>query len=270
MTIIRSVITAFAMFSKIPMPNINWEKQNMKYTLAALPLVGAVVGVLMWLCLCFPVFDKEFVAVILTVIPLIVTGGIHLDGFCDTVDALSSHTPPEKKREILKDPRAGAFAVIWVCVYLLLTYGIFTELLDACNFNLKWQYVEDEPFTFFKHYDYAFPMLCSLIAVPVMSRAAGAFAGSVFSSSKSGVMLETLRGSASNKSNVVCAVFAVLFFFAGAVFAPISAVFIVLCTLYVFFMSKKEFGGMSGDIAGFLISISELAGWAGLMLWLYS
>jgi adenosylcobinamide-GDP ribazoletransferase len=83
-------------------------------------------------------------------------------------------------------------------------------------------------------------------------------------------MLETLRGSTSNKSNVICAVFAVVFFVAGAVFAPISAVFIALCTLYVYFMSKKEFGGMSGDIAGFLISISELSGWAGLMLWLYS
>jgi adenosylcobinamide-GDP ribazoletransferase len=242
MTVLRSVITAFAMFTKIPMPHVNWEKQNMKYTLAALPLVGVVVGVLMWMWFKFSPFGVILTAVVFTLIPILITGGIHLDGFCDTVDALSSHAPPDKKREILKDPRAGAFAVIWVCVYLLLYFGIAAEL----------------------RLSYA------IIAIPVMSRAAGAFAGSVFQSSKSGVMLQTLRGSASNKSNVICAVCAVVFFVAGAVFAPISAVFIALCTLYVFFMSRKEFGGMSGDIAGFLISISELAGWAGLMLWLYS
>ena len=51
-----------------------------------------------------------------TLLPVVVTGGIHLDGFGDTLDALASHAEPERKREILKDPRAGIFAVIGRCV----------------------------------------------------------------------------------------------------------------------------------------------------------
>ena len=35
-------------------------------------------------------------AAVAALLPLFVTGGIHLDGFCDTVDALSSHQTREK------------------------------------------------------------------------------------------------------------------------------------------------------------------------------
>lgn len=49
--------------------------------------------------------------------PVWVTGGIHLDGYADTCDALASYGDREKKLEILKDPHCGAFAVIRLCSY---------------------------------------------------------------------------------------------------------------------------------------------------------
>ena len=52
-------------------------------------------------------------------IPVWITGGIHLDGYADTCDALSSYGDREKKLEILKDPHCGAFAVIRLCSYFL-------------------------------------------------------------------------------------------------------------------------------------------------------
>ena len=53
------------------------------------------------------------------VLPVLVTGGIHLDGFCDTADALASHQDTEKKLQILKDPHMGAFAAIWLGCYFI-------------------------------------------------------------------------------------------------------------------------------------------------------
>ena len=47
----------------------------------------------------------------MTAIPLLITGGIHLDGFCDVCDALASHQSRERKLEIMADPHVGAFAV---------------------------------------------------------------------------------------------------------------------------------------------------------------
>ena len=44
MNALRSIAMAFAMFSRIPMPRIEWKKENMRYMLCALPLVGAALG----------------------------------------------------------------------------------------------------------------------------------------------------------------------------------------------------------------------------------
>ena len=41
-----------------------------------------------------------------------VTGGFHIDGFMDTMDAFHSYKPREEKLAILKDSHIGAFAVI--------------------------------------------------------------------------------------------------------------------------------------------------------------
>ena len=62
-----------------------------------------------------------------TALPVLITGGIHLDGFCDTLDALGSRQPQERKLEILKDSNSGAFAVIGCGLYFLLTFVFWME-----------------------------------------------------------------------------------------------------------------------------------------------
>ena len=90
---------AFAMFSKIPMPQADWSEENMRYMLCFFPFVGAAVGVVMlgveWLCRYFGM-SNGFIAVALVLVPVIVTGGIHVDGLLDTSDALSSWRDREK------------------------------------------------------------------------------------------------------------------------------------------------------------------------------
>ena len=34
---------AFSMYSKIPMPQSEWSKENMRYVMCFLPLIGAVI-----------------------------------------------------------------------------------------------------------------------------------------------------------------------------------------------------------------------------------
>ena len=54
-----------------------------------------------------------------------------MDGFADTVDALSSCQTRERKLEILKDPHTGAFAVIGCCLYTI--YALDCELNLSAN-----------------------------------------------------------------------------------------------------------------------------------------
>ena len=49
-----SIVMTFSMFSSIPMPQIPWKQENMRYLLSFLPLVGVVpgAGLLLWDWVC--------------------------------------------------------------------------------------------------------------------------------------------------------------------------------------------------------------------------
>jgi len=130
----NSFLIAFAMFSKIPVPRADWDRENMRYMMCFFPGIGAVIG--LFICgygrfCALADFSGAMRSAGFVLIPVLVTGGIHLDGFLDTVDALSSYQPKEKKLEILKDSHAGAFAVIMGCAYFVLAFGVWSEMEDA-------------------------------------------------------------------------------------------------------------------------------------------
>ena len=122
------------MYSKIPMPQFEWKDEDMRYALCFFPWVGAVIGVLWylwkWICARFGVGTLCY-TVVGTAIPILITGGFHVDGFLDTCDALHSYQPRERKLEILKDSHIGAFAVIMLALYGLIFLGGFSEITEC-------------------------------------------------------------------------------------------------------------------------------------------
>ncbi|MFQ7443766.1 MAG: adenosylcobinamide-GDP ribazoletransferase [Gemmiger formicilis] len=123
MTALQTIAVAFAMFSALPMPQFDWNEKNMRYALCAFPLVGAVCGALWCVCGVLPL-PAAARAAGFCLVPVWVTGGIHLDGYADTCDALSSYGDTAKKLEILKDPHCGAFAVIRLCSYFAAYFAL--------------------------------------------------------------------------------------------------------------------------------------------------
>ena len=89
----NSFKAAFAMFSKIPMPMVDWKKENIKYMMCFFPFVGTVIGILTWLAGgilgMHAALEPFFLAVILTVIPVFITGGIHVDGHIGCIKLLA-------------------------------------------------------------------------------------------------------------------------------------------------------------------------------------
>jgi adenosylcobinamide-GDP ribazoletransferase len=51
-------------------------------------------------------------SVVLVVLLLGLTGGLHADGLMDTCDAVFGHATPERRLEIMRDPRTGTFGVV--------------------------------------------------------------------------------------------------------------------------------------------------------------
>ena len=100
----RSLCVAFSMYSKIPMPQVEWTKESMQYCICFFPAVGAVIGAatLLWNMLVGAKLSGSLLfTAVLILIPVLITGGIHLDGLLDTADALSSYKTKEEKLEIL-------------------------------------------------------------------------------------------------------------------------------------------------------------------------
>lgn len=127
MWVLETVAVAFGMYSALPVPRLDWNERNMRYALAAFPLIGAALGLAWWgVCALSAalVLPEILRGALLCVLPALVTGGIHLDGYADACDALASHASPERKQEILHDPHCGAFAAIRLCVYFVAYFAL--------------------------------------------------------------------------------------------------------------------------------------------------
>lgn len=242
MTVLRSVALAFAMFSRLPVPKADWNAQNMRYMMAGFPLVGAVVGLLLfgWAAVCrWLNLGAVLTACGLTLIPIAVTGGIHLDGFCDTVDALASHAEPVRKREILKDPHMGVFAAIGLMSYLLLYFSFCHALVLSRR------------------------TLVLLLCAQVLSRVLSAFSVISLPCEDGAGTLHSFADAA-DKRTVFAVLIVILAACAAAVLAtsPAGGALMLLAAAGSFWrlmrVAAKEFGGMRGDLAGWFLQLCEL------------
>ena len=240
MRVLRSLVIAFSTYSRIPMPQVEWSDENRKYTMCFFPLIGAVTGLLLWfwLLLCDRLALGGFLrGAVAALIPLLVTGGIHMDGFMDTSDALASWQPMERRLEILKDSHVGAFAVIGCAGYLLLCAGVFSEAAAQCG-----------------------PMF---MACYMISRALSALALAFLKSARPGGMMDAFARAAHRRMVAISAVVYALIcmglwlIFGGWV-ACICAAGAGVCFAYYRRMAYKNFGGVTGDLAGWFVQVTEL------------
>ena len=241
-------LIAFAMFSRIPVPRADWDKENMKYMICFFPGIGLVIGLL--ICgygkLCgLTDMGSLMRAAGYVLIPLLVTGGIHMDGFLDTVDALSSWQPKEKKLEILKDSHAGAFAVIMGCAYFILALGVWSEM--------------DEK------------VLPVLAAGYILSRALSGMALATFPCAHKKGSLGMFADAAQKRVLKIVLALWILVCAGGAFWWDWRYGLLLSGTAaavygYYYHMAMKAFGGTTGDIAGFFVQVCELAMGCTLML----
>ena len=231
------------MYSKIPVPQSEWTKENMRYVMCFLPIIGAVIGGLVygWALLASVlgiVGETSFYTAVMILIPVAVTGGIHLDGFLDTSDALSSWQTQEKRLEILKDSRAGAFAVLMGCCYFVLDFGVYSAL------DNRW--------------------LLQITCVNfVLSRALSGFAIVTFKMAKNTGLAATFSDGAQKKTVAVwmcvyMVVAAILMLWIHPVYGAVALVAAGLGFLYYRHMAYKNFGGITGDLAGWFLQVCEL------------
>lgn len=238
----RSLWIAVAMYSKLPAPRVDWDERGLSWALCWFPAVGAAIGALLWLWLRLcgllavgPVLRGAGALLL----PAAVSGGIHLDGFCDTADALGSHQSRERKLEILKDSHTGAFAIICCGLYLLVFFAAWCEAAPAGRAAL------------------------ALALGPAFSRSlSGLFAVTLPNARGTGLLATFTGPMDAVKARGVLAAWAVLT--GGAMVAADVRTGLAalagagLACVYYVVTARRQFGGVTGDLAGFFLQLCEL------------
>ena len=260
MNVWSSFLIAFSMYSRLPVPRTDWTKEHMRYVMCFFPLVGTVLGALflgVWKLCGLLGLGTALTAVLLTLLPVAVTGGIHMDGLMDTMDALSSWQPMEKKLEILKDSRAGAFAVLSCGCYLLLAFGVYAEIVEK-NRGMFQNFADSRA-------------LFVLAFGFTVSRALSGLSVLTFPCAKNSGLAASFSDAAVKRAGVGAMAAYLVCCLAGMLLldVPCALCMFVAAGISFFYykkMSQKEFGGITGDLAGFFLQICELAMTVGWLL----
>lgn len=239
--IINGFLTAISMYSIIPVKAIEWKNNTTKYMLCFLPLIGIIIAVFsaVWLIIAkFFNINALLYSAVALIIPILISGGTHTDGFIDMADAFFSYTNKKQRLVIMKDSHVGAFGVISFACILLLQLGLYSEIY------IKEKYII---------------MLVSF----VISRTFASISVISFKCAKN-EGLGKLFEKSSNKYIVF--IFSIIYFI--MIFVLLAYFFSFVFFLYIIFtmliwlyayncFCSINFGGVTGDTAGAFIVISE-------------
>ena len=233
----RDFITGLQFLTTIRLwPETEWSSERFGRSVRYFPLIGAVIGLVLTggYLLLAPWLPSHLLAALFIVGSIVLTGGLHCDGFMDTMDGLFSGRSPERMLEIMKDSRVGANGVVaFVCLILL-----------------KWSIFLDFPATALPH---------ALFAAPVVGRTAMVVAITAFPYARPQGIGKLFAEFAGGSTLVIAGISGVaMLSMSGWIVLGAGLSALISGVLFARFASKR-LGGLTGDLYGAVTEITELS-----------
>ena len=240
----------------------DWCEKDFADSVRYFPLIGLVLGIIYTafaaLLLSFLpqngiLLPHHVVAAILLILPILLTGGLHCDGFMDTMDGLFSGRSRERMLEIMKDSRVGANGVFAFVLLMIVDWSVLLDLLQSA---------------------WLFP---ALFVMPIVSRLMMVVAISAFPYARPVGMGKAFKDGGT-KSVLYGAFFytLILVFFPGVAahffgiipldaaglsswLLSMTAVILAALLFTIFFASyaTRHLGGLTGDVYGAITTLTE-------------
>ncbi len=236
--LLRPFIIALQLLTRLPTPRIkDVYDSEVGYSIVYYPWVGLLIGIILVVVmkLLEEIFSADIIAVLLLVIWVLTTGGLHIDGLADSADAwIGGYGDREKTLAIMKQPTSGPIAVAAVVLVLLAKYIALTELIATAS-------------------------VLAIAIVPLVARAAAVL---LFLTTdyirRGGIGEKTKYHLPVGAAYLQCVVtLALVLFLAGG--KGITLIVAVLITwFYLRWSMQRRLGGMTGDTTGALIEIIEV------------
>lgn len=209
--------------------------EELSASMAYFPLVGALQGaVLVAVYLLFSTLLPESVVMAIALLTLVLTnGGLHLDGFADTVDGLAGGRDAGERLRIMRDSSVGAIGVVFLVLVLLIKYLSLREMPVEARLPAL----------------FIFPAMGRWSMVPM-----AALSG--YARSEGGLGAAFAGNGAFTAIKATALMGALLVLSAGALSLVIMALLggaVYLMSLYF----RRKIGGVTGDVFGFTSEVGE-------------
>ncbi|MBV9547037.1 MAG: adenosylcobinamide-GDP ribazoletransferase [Chloroflexi bacterium] len=194
-------------------------------------LIGALLALVDYLARSIALSSSVTAALIVTTW-LLVTGALHADGLMDTCDAVFAHASAERRLEIMRDPRAGAFGVVGIVCVVLLKFAA----LDALPVAVRLQ---------------------TLILAPGLGRWAIAFVSALFPYARETGLGAPLKKAATPRALLVASIAPLV---ACGVVWPLGLPLAALALLTAWLVSRgllMALPGLTGDCYGAVCELVE-------------
>lgn len=238
--ILFPLLIALQFLTKLPvnLPRIPTPQENAVSALYY-PLVGFIIGVILWTVAVYLSIGIVAKSVLLTVFWLWLTGGLHLDGLADTVDGfVGGYGDKERTLDIMKDPHIGAMGVMAIVGAILLKFAFIIEILTIKNLEI----------------------LDILILSPILGRVMILWLLLSTPYIRKNGLGSTLSAYLPKKLAITMLILSLFM----VVVLPMKMAIIVLIGFFVlgFYLTlwfKKRIGGITGDTIGASVEITEIA-----------
>lgn len=246
----NGMLLALQFFTAIPIKKeLPLGRKEVTAMYVALPLVGVIIGLLMYavsvLMLEVVHVGPLLAAVFVLLSGIILTGGLHLDGWADTGDAFFSYRDRAKRLEILDDPRLGAFGTMALVLLVVVKIALLHEILVRGTGHIA-----------------------LFIVIPFLARAAlNIYFTTVGLAKDTGVahfFKEKMAGNVVIGCSLAAstAVLVAVGLLLNSLLLPIGFFAVLAFALVVFrSWSLKHFGGVSGDLCGAFVEGTEALLW---------
>lgn len=243
---IKMLLMQIQFLTRIPLPvKIKFDEKIFAKSMVLSPLAGLLIGIITGLAYYLAQMTEKqiFAAVIAVAVEIAVTGGLHLDGLADTFDGIFSNRPKSKMLSIMKDSRIGTNGTIALILVILCKTAILVSLSSS-------------------------RLILYLFALPAVSRmnilwAAGTSAYAARDGMGKSVVKYTDIKEIITGTLIACVISAVFFRWAAFAVVPAAIAFALIFCAYV----KRKIGGITGDIIGAVIELTEIVVLFILLLW---
>ena len=226
---------AFGFLTVLPVPQKKeWSDLDFGRSALFYPLTGALIGLgaAGSFRLLSAVFEKPVAAFLTLIIWILLSGGLHWDGLADCFDGFGCSAGPERRLEIMKDPRLGTYGAL----------GVF------CSLILKWLsiwYLPD------KNIMILFPL------IGASARWAMLFLLRRKLANPNG-LAAMLKNHCPKRIALYAAPIPLLLAAAYGITGFLFPVLNLALTELLGWIAQKKIGGINGDVLGFSIELAEI------------